>query len=167
MILVDSGVWIDYFNGVANPQTDCLDGLLGLEPVAIGDIVLTEVLQGFGADRAFEQARRALEALHQVEIAGPEVALEAARNCRRLRTRGITIRKTIDTLIATRCIRDGLPLLYTDRDFDPFVTHLGLLSALPVGTGGSLRRIVPSTCRPVMRTIRETPHPANLLGDTA
>lgn len=136
MIFVDSGVWINYFNGVANPQTERLDGLLGLEPVAIGDIVLTEVLQGFAQDRAFEQAREALEALHMVEIAGPAVALEAARNYRRLRARGITVRKTIDTLIATRCIRDGLPLLYEDRDFDPFVAHLGLISALTSGAGG-------------------------------
>ena len=137
MILVDSGVWIDYFNGVASPQTDRLDGLLGLEPVAIGDIVLTEVLQGFGDDGAFERARAALEALHMVGIAGPAVALEAARNYRRLRSRGVTIRKTIDTLIATRCILDGLPLLYGDRDFDPFVAHLGLVSALPVRAGGA------------------------------
>ena len=137
MILVDSGVWIDDLDGVASPQTDRLDGLLGLEPVAIGDIVLTEVLQGFGDDGAFERARSALETLHMVGIAGPAVALEAARNDRRLRSRGVTIRKTIDTLIATRCILDNLPLLYGDRDFDPFVAHLGLVSALPVGAGGA------------------------------
>lgn len=136
MILVDSSVWIDYFNGISSPQTDRLDGLLGLEPVAIGDIVLTEVLQGFADERAFERAREALEALHLIEIAGPVVALEAARNYRRLRAKGITVRKTIDTLIATRCIRDALPLLYADRDFDPFVAHLGLISALPGGAGG-------------------------------
>lgn len=133
MILVDSGVWIDYFNGVSTAQTDCLDGLLGLEPVAIGDIILTEVLQGFGSDRDFEQARDALGVLHLVEIAGAAVAFDAARNYRHLRARGITIRKTIDTLIATRCIRDRLPLLYADRDFDPFVTHLGLIPAMRVG----------------------------------
>ncbi len=130
MILVDSGVWIDYFRGTANPQTDRLDAALGVEPVAIGDIVLTEVLQGFGSDRDFERARGMLEALDQIDIGGRDVAVEAARNFRRLRNRGVTIRKTIDTLIATRCIRDGLPLLYGDRDFDPFVTHLGLVSAL-------------------------------------
>jgi predicted nucleic acid-binding protein len=135
MILVDSGVWIDYFNGIDGPQTDRLDGLLGFEPVAVGDIVLTEVLQGFRDDRAFAQVQQALEALHLVEIVGPEIALEAARNYRRLRRRGIKVRRTIDTLIATRCIRSGLILLYEDRDFDPFVTHLGLVSALPVEAG--------------------------------
>lgn len=95
--------------------------------MAIGDIVLAEVLQGFGEDRAFEQTRAALEALHPLEIAGATVAL----NDRLLRCRRITIRKTIDTLIPTRCIHDGLPLLYADRDFNPFVTHLSLVSALP------------------------------------
>lgn len=135
MILVDSSVWIDYFNGIANPQTDRLDGLLGLEPVAIGDIILTEVLQGFADDRAFEQARQALEALELIEIAGPVIALHAACNYRRLRAKGITIRKTIDTLIATRCIHDGIRLLYADRDFDPFVAHLGLATASLGRTG--------------------------------
>lgn len=130
MILVDSGVWIDYFNGRATPQADRLDGLLGHEPVAIGDLVLTEVLQGFGDERAFEAARTALAALELVEIGGGAAALEAARNYRRLRARGVTVRKTIDTLIATRCILDGMPLLYEDRDFEPFVTHLGLRSAM-------------------------------------
>ncbi len=130
MILVDSGVWIDYFRGTAPAQTDRLDAALDVEPVAIGDIVLAEVLQGFGPDRDFERVRGLLEALDRVDVAGAEVAVEAARNFRRLRARGVTIRKTIDTLIATRCIRDGLPLLYAARDFEPFVTHLGLRSAL-------------------------------------
>ncbi len=130
MILVDSSVWIDYFHGTRNTQTDLLDRLLGLEPVAIGDLILTEVLQGFGSDRAFEEARNLFAALDVIEIAGPAVALEAARNFRRLRARGVTIRKTIDTLIATRCIADRVPLLFTDRDFQPFVEHLGLISAV-------------------------------------
>lgn len=130
MILVDSSVWIDYFQGRPTAQTNRLDAALGVEPVAIGDIVLAEVLQGFGPDRDFERARGLLEALDRVDIAGAEVAVEAARNFRRLRAKGVTIRKTIDTLIATRCIRDGLPLLYADRDFEPFVAHLGLRSAL-------------------------------------
>ena len=93
------------------------------------------MLQGFGDERAFERARGALEALHLFEVAGPVVALEFARNSRRLRVMGITVRKTIDTLIDTRCIRDGLPLLYADRDFEPFVAHLGLVSALPAQAG--------------------------------
>jgi predicted nucleic acid-binding protein len=130
MILVDSSVWIDYFRDLETPQTAALEALIGRETIGIGDLVLTEVLQGCTTDRAFAVALESLSALDQVTIGGSEVAIEAARNFRRLRTRGITIRKTIDTLIATRCIRDDLSLLYSDRDFDPFVEHLGLRSAM-------------------------------------
>ena len=130
MILVDSSVWIDYFRGTATPQTDALDGILGAEPVAVGDLILTEVLQGFGSDRDFNLAKRLLSSLTLVELGGREVAIKAARNFRTLRSRGITVRKTIDTIIATRCIESRYRLLYSDRDFDPFVVHLGLRSAL-------------------------------------
>ena len=133
MILVDSSVWIDYFRGVTTPQADRLDGLLGREPLAVGDIILTEVLQGFASDRDFDQGLRLLTSLTLVEIGGQDIATQAARNFRALRARGITIRKTIDTLIATRCIADGLPLLYSDRDFDPFVEHLGLAAVIALG----------------------------------
>lgn len=129
MILVDSSVWIDYFNGKSTRQSDRLDTLLGQERVAIGDLMLTEVLQGFGRDRDFEVAREFLTALEVITIGGEAVALQAARNYRSLRAVGITVRKTIDTLIATRCIMDGLPLLYSDRDFDPFVARMGLAGA--------------------------------------
>ncbi|AOW50931.1 PilT protein domain-containing protein [Acetobacter estunensis NRIC 0472] len=126
MILVDSSVWIDFFRGTVTPQVEVLDRLLGEEPVAIGDLMMTEVLQGFANERDFNKARRMLGALDLVEIGGRDVMIEAARYFRDLRARGITIRKTIDTLIATRCIVSGYRLLYSDRDFDPFVTHLGL-----------------------------------------
>ena len=126
MILVDSSVWIDFFRGTVTPQVDVLDRLLGEELVAIGDLMMTEVLQGFASERDFNKARRMLGALDLVEIGGRDVMIEAARYFRDLRGRGITIRKTIDTLIATRCIVSGYRLLYSDRDFDPFVTHLGL-----------------------------------------
>ena len=126
MILVDSSVWIDYFRGVATPQSDRLDALLGAEPLAIGDVILTEVLQGFTSERAFEQALRLMISLSVVEIGGSQIAIQAARNYRTLRARGVTVRKTIDTLIATRCIEDNHALLYSDRDFEPFVEHLGL-----------------------------------------
>jgi len=129
MIFVDSSVWIDYFRGSPTPQAEQLDALLGREELAVGDIVLAEVLQGFDRDRDFDTARDVL-ALTMVEVGGRDVAIQAARHFRLLRARGITIRKTIDTLIATRCIMDGLPLLYSDRDFDPFVEHLGLVSAM-------------------------------------
>ncbi|MGF1278057.1 type II toxin-antitoxin system VapC family toxin [Acetobacter pasteurianus] len=126
MILVDSSVWIDFFRGTVTPQVDALDRLLGEELVAIGDLMMTEILQGFASERDFNKARRMLGALDLVEIGGRDVMIEAARYFRDLRARGITIRKTIDTLIATRCIVSGYRLLYSDRDFDSFVTHLGL-----------------------------------------
>lgn len=130
MILVDSSVWIDYFRGTQTPQTEKLDGLLSSEPIALGDLILTEVLQGFGSERDFNEAKRLLASLLIVELGGQDVAIQAARNFRILRGQGVTIRKTIDTVIATRCIESGFILLYSDRDFDPFVQHLGLRSAL-------------------------------------
>jgi len=131
MILVDSSVWIDYFRGVSTLQTDRLDTLLGAEPLAIGDVILTEVLQGFVHERAFNQALALLTSLTLVEVGGRETAIQAARNLRALRVHGVTVRKkTIDTLIATCCIERGHPLLYSDRDFEAFVEHLGLQSAL-------------------------------------
>ena len=130
MILVDSSVWIDYFRGIINPASDRLDRLFDRERLAIGDLVLAEVLQGFATDREFDQALRLLGSLVPIDIGGRDIAVQAARNHRALRTRGITVRKTIDTLIATRCIADNLALLYSDRDFDPFVAHLGLRPAL-------------------------------------
>jgi predicted nucleic acid-binding protein len=131
VILVDSSVWIDYFNGVATPQTDRLDAVLGIELVAIGDLILTEVLQGFRTDRDCKQAKKLLTSLDVIELGGASLAIQAARHYRTLRARGVTVRKTIDTLIATGCLRRRCRLLYSDRDFDPFVAHLGLRSALP------------------------------------
>ena len=126
MTLVDSSVWIAYFNGARTAQTFKLDELLGREPLAIGDLMLTEVLQGFGSDRDFERARRMLTTLTVVDMGRRDLAIEAARNFRRLRSLGITVRKTIDSLIATFCIANKLPLLHADRDFDPFARHLSL-----------------------------------------
>jgi predicted nucleic acid-binding protein len=130
LILVDSSVWIDYFNGVETPQTNKLDELLDSEPIAIGDLMLTEVLQGFRKDSDFERARDVLTSLEVVDIAGWETALQAAKHFRALRKLGVTVRKTIDTLIATRCIESGLRLLHRDRDFDAFEKHLGLRSVI-------------------------------------
>lgn len=131
MILVDSSVWIDYFRGTATPQAEKLDSLLGTEPIAAGDLILTEVLQGFVSDRDFNQAKKLLTSLVVVDLVGQDIAIQAAKNFRVLRAQGITVRKTIDTVIATRCIESRLSLLYSDKDFDPFVEHLGLRSALP------------------------------------
>ena len=130
MILVDSSVWVDYFRGLSTPQTERLDALLDNEPVAIGDLILTEVLQGFGTDKGFNQAKKLLTSLTVINLCGQDIAIQAAKNYRRLRALDVTIRKTIDTVIATRCIEGGYPLLHNDRDFDPFVVHLGLRSAL-------------------------------------
>ncbi|MFN3943566.1 MAG: PIN domain nuclease [Allosphingosinicella sp.] len=132
MIFADSGVWIDFFNGVRTPETDRLAQLLARSRIVVGDLVLTEVLQGFTSDRDFQQAREALTSLPLISVTDPATALLAADHYPALRRRGITVRKTIDCLIATRCIAVGLPLLYSDRDFDPFVAHLGLRSALTV-----------------------------------
>lgn len=126
MILVDSSVWIDYFRGTRNEQTDILDVLLSSEPVAVGDLMLAEVLQGFKSERDFNQAKNVLLSLQQVEIGGTELAVQAARNFRSLRLHGVSVRKTIDALIATRCIESDLLLLHSDRDFDAFEKHLGL-----------------------------------------
>lgn len=126
MILVDSSVWIDYFRGAITGQTEKLDQLLGRQPLAIGDLILTEVLQGFADERDFDAARKMLTSLEVVELGGREIAIQAARNFRALRGLGVTVRKTIDTVIATRCIEDGYDLLHSDKDFEPFVKHLGL-----------------------------------------
>ncbi len=126
MIVVDSSVWIDYLRGTATPQTDKLDALLSTMPLAVGDLILAEVLQGCGSEREFIQVERQLSSLTLLTLGSPEVAVEAARNFRRLRALGITVRKTIDTVIATRCILDGHELLHSDRDFDAFEAHLGL-----------------------------------------
>jgi len=126
VIFVDSSVWIDYFRGTPTVEADRLDTLLGEQDLTVGDIVLTEVLQGFDTERDFGIALKLFETLDIVEVGGARTAIEAARNFRRLRAKGITVRKTIDTLIATHCILNGTRLLYSDRDFDPFVEHLGL-----------------------------------------
>lgn len=126
MILVDSSVWIDYFRGNATAETDFLDGLIGSQEIAIGDLILTEVLQGCTVDKEFDDVRRLLGYLELVVLGGKDVAVEAARNYRKLRSLGITVRGTIDVVLATRCIVSGHLLLHNDRDFDAFEKHLGL-----------------------------------------
>lgn len=130
MIFVDSSVWIDYFNGVETPETDRLDKLLGTEPVALGDLVLLEVLQGFRRGRDFRLARELLTALAVFTLGGEEIAIQCAQNFRLMRKQGVTVRKTIDVLIATFCIANDIPLLHCDKDFDAFHHHLNLRNAL-------------------------------------
>jgi predicted nucleic acid-binding protein len=126
MILVDSSVWIDYFNGISTWQTDMLDTYLSKAPVIIGDLILTEVLQGFRSDKDYETAKSFLSDLPFRRIGGYNVAVQSAQNYRHLRKAGVTVRKTIDLVIATFCILEGLILLHDDRDFDPMVSHFSL-----------------------------------------
>jgi predicted nucleic acid-binding protein len=131
MLLVDSTVWIDYFNGVENPQTDFLNRMLDKVPVLVGDLILAEVLQGFRQDADFESARRLLTRFTQAQMLSPTLAIQSARNYRTLRQKGITVRKTIDSLIATYCIENDHELLHNDSDFDGYEKYLGLLVAHP------------------------------------
>ena len=131
MILVDSSVWIDYFNGISTWQTDLLDDYLSNIPVIVGDLILAEVLQGFRSDKDFETVRDLLGALPFRQIGGYDVAIQSAQNYRRLRKAGVTVRKTIDIIIATFCVMEGLPLLHDDRDFDPMTEYFSLHTPTP------------------------------------
>jgi len=126
VILVDSSVWIDYLRGTGSWQTDALDAALGGGELIIGDLILAEVLQGFSFEKDYRNALELFDTLELINLGGKPVALEAAKNFRKLRSLGFTVRKTIDTIIATRCIMSGFELLHNDRDFDPFEKHLGL-----------------------------------------
>ena len=126
MILVDSSVWIDYFNGVQSSQTDWLDSSLGSTPVIIGDLILTEVLQGFQNEKDFKIAKGLLLGIPFMAMVEQPIALESAMNYRYLRKKGVTVRKTIDVIIGTFCIYNQITLLHCDRDFDPMVKYLGL-----------------------------------------
>jgi predicted nucleic acid-binding protein len=129
VIVVDSSVWIDFFNGAETPEVDRLDELLGEEPILVGDLILAEVLQGFRHDADYRAAHRALRGFHVVGMVDPDLAVRSADNYRSLRKRGVTVRKTIDSLIATFCIENDHPLLFSDWDFQPYVEHLGLTVA--------------------------------------
>lgn len=130
MILVDSSVWIDFFRGTATREVERLAELLDTRTLVMGDLILAEVLRGFSGDLEFHRARALLVSMPLLDMCDRAIAVQAACNLRALRSRGMTVRSTIDALIATRCIADGISLLYSDRDFDPFVKHLGLRSAL-------------------------------------
>jgi predicted nucleic acid-binding protein len=129
VIVVDSSVWIDFFNGVSSPEVDRLDALLGVTRLAIGDLILVEVIQGFRNERDVATARQLFRSLALLPLLGGSNPWKAAENYRQLRRKGITVRKTIDGIIATACIEANLPLLFSDRDFQPYVEHLGLVAA--------------------------------------
>ncbi len=133
MIIADSSVWIDFLRNVPTRQVAMLAEQIEIGTVIMADLVLCEVLQGSRDEAQFQQRLREFAQLETIAVAGEEIAVETAANYRFLRAKGVTIRKTIDALIATRCIREDIPLLYSDRDFDPFVAHLGLRSALNIG----------------------------------
>ncbi len=131
MILVDSSVWIDYFRSAETPQVVLLDSLFGRSSLAVGDLIVAEVLQGVRDEREFKWVKRTFDAFEHIDLVGYDLAIKASENYRSLRAMGVTIRKTIGTLIATRCIEDGLTLLHADVDFRPFSQHLGLKVAHP------------------------------------
>lgn len=126
MVIVDTTVWIDYLRGAQNPETDWLNREIDRQRLGLTDLILCEVLQGIRDDRSFIQVHRALRRFEIFQTGGAELALAAARNFRRLRVQGHTVRKTIDCLIATFCIERGHSLLHRDRDFAPFEQLLGL-----------------------------------------
>jgi len=126
MLVVDTSVWADYFNGVENPQTDFLNAILDKTPILIGDLILAEVLQGFRYDPDFEKVRRLLGKFMQESMVDPVLAVQSARNYRFLRQKGVTVRKTIDSLIATFCIENDHEILHNDSDFDGYEKHLRL-----------------------------------------
>lgn len=131
MILVDTSVWIDYLNGVEHRHTDALDAGLVEGVVAMGDLILLEILQGIRDDREYQVTQRSLMSLDRLEMFGKGMPEKCAENYRALRKKGVTIRKTTDVIIATFCIEERVPLLFTDCDFIPFINHLGMVSALP------------------------------------
>ncbi len=126
MILVDTSVWIDYFNGLENKQTENLDRILSEQTVLVGDIILAEILQGFDSDKDFRLAKQALEPLDCVHLGGKSLAIKAASNFRFLRAKGVTIRKTVDMLIGSWCIEHEVELLHNDKDFNQIATQLPL-----------------------------------------
>lgn len=131
MILVDSSVWIDYFRSADTGQVALLDTLFGRSRLAVGDLIAAEVLQGVRDEREWKVVKKTFDAFDHIDLAGYDLAVRASQNVRALRAKGVTIRKTIDTIIATRCIEDDLTLLHADSDFLPFAEHLGLKMAYP------------------------------------
>jgi predicted nucleic acid-binding protein len=126
VVIVETTVWIDYFQGVTNPETDWLHEQLDRQRLGLTDVILCEVLQGVRDESVANDVERQLLKLEVFETGGVDLAREAARNYRTLRGRGHTVRKTIDCLIATFCIREQHLLLHRDRDFDPFEKFLQL-----------------------------------------
>ena len=126
MILVDSSVWIDYFNGNSTRSSEYLDSILGHEHIIMGDLIMAEVLQGFTSDKDFNKAKLLLSSFDVHQMLNEMLAVKSAEYFRALRKKGITVRKTIDSIIATYCIENQICLLQSDRDFLPFAKHFEL-----------------------------------------
>lgn len=126
MIVVDTSVWVDFLNGVTNPESQWLDLNLDRERIGVPTIVLGEVLQGLRDDRQAALVQAQLMQFEIVALIDAGLAVEAAQHYRRLRQAARTVRTTIDLLIATYCIREQHALLHRDRGFDVFEERLGL-----------------------------------------
>ena len=126
MVIIDTTVWIDYFRGKNTPQTDWLDVEIDRQRLGLVDLILCEVLQGVRSPQQFETLRTELLRFEIFPTGGAELAVSAARNYLKLRSKGVTVRKTIDCWIATYCHLNQHQLLHNDRDFDPFERYLGL-----------------------------------------
>lgn len=126
MVFVDTSVWVDFFNGVNSQEVQLLDQILDQQQIVTGDLILVELLQGFRHTRDFNQAKKLLDSLEYRDMSNKNLAYQSAQNYRSLRQKGVTIRKTIDVMIATFCIENHFELLHSDRDFDPMVKYLGL-----------------------------------------
>jgi hypothetical protein len=131
VIVVDTSGWIDYFRGDATAEADLLDDLIGRERIIVGDLVLCEILQGVASEEEARQAETVLREFELAQMLDPDLAVLAAGHYRGLRGKGVTVRKTIDLIIATFCLAHDLPLLHRDRDFDPISAHLGLKTIEP------------------------------------
>ncbi len=125
-VLVDSSVWIDYFNGAATPRTDYLDGILGRAPLAVADLIVMEVLQGFTDEQEWETARAALRKFKTYVLNDSELVSQSTVHQRLLRTKGAPLPGAVECLVATFCIRHNIALLHADPGFEPFERYLGL-----------------------------------------
>jgi len=131
MVIVDSSVWIDYLNRSVSPQTRWLQAARGAEEIGLTTLVLAEVLQGIRFDGRFRAAEGFFRTMQVFELFAASIGVQSARNYRMLRGNGITVRSTIDCLMATFCIENGFKLLHNDSDFEPFERHLGLIVVHP------------------------------------
>lgn len=129
MVLVDTSVWTNYFQGIYSIQGDRLDILLDSERVATGDLIITELMQGFRTKRQVADAQQIISRLEYFNLVGKDIAIKAAENYRFLRKKGVTIRKAIDVIIGTFCIENRIKLLHSDHDFEPMIEYLDLTTA--------------------------------------